>query len=99
MLKGSLAIALFCSAGALAPMQCATPRPYEQRREESPAEALWSLAERFDAQHNRDARDETLRFLLQQAPGSRYAARARVALESGAMSAEADSSDAAATAP
>lgn len=95
MLRGSLALMLLWSLGALAPMQCASPRPYEQRREETPAEALWTLAERFDAQHNRDARDETLRFLLQHAPGSRYAARARVALESGAMPAEEPRDDAA----
>ncbi|MBL8681424.1 MAG: hypothetical protein JNK05_19760 [Myxococcales bacterium] len=70
---------------ALAPMQCASRRSYELRREETPAEALWILAERFDAQRNAEARDETLRFLLQHAPGSRFAARARVALETHQM--------------
>jgi hypothetical protein len=82
MLKPTLALALLAS---LAPMQCPSPRPYAMRREESPAESLWQLAERFDAQHNREARDETLRFLLQRAPGSRYAARARIALETQTM--------------
>lgn len=66
-------------------MQCPTRRPYELRREETPGEALWALAERFDALHDREARDETLRFILQRAPGSRFAARARYALESGQM--------------
>lgn len=85
MLKSSLAIALLALSNIVAPMQCASARPYEQRREEGPAESLWALAERFDAQHNNEARDETLRFLVQHAPGSRFAARARIALDTGTM--------------
>ncbi len=85
MLRSTLALSLLALGYALAPMQCASARPYEQRREESPGESLWLLAERFDAQHNAEARDETLRFLVQHAPGSRYAARARIALEERAM--------------
>lgn len=84
-MKLTVALSLVALSHVVAPMQCASARPYEQRREEGPAESLWALAERFDAQHNREARDETLRFLVQHAPGSRFAARARIALEAGAM--------------
>lgn len=84
-MKATVALSLFALSYIVAPMQCPSTRPYEQRREESPAEALWALAERFDARHNREARDETLIFLLQYAPGSRFAARARIALETGTM--------------
>jgi len=83
--KFTVALSLVALSHIVAPMQCASARPYEQRREEGPAEALWALAEHFDAQHNREARDETLRFLVQHAPGSRFAARARIALEVTAM--------------
>lgn len=85
MVARVLSASILAFAFALAPMQCASRRSYELRREETPAEALWTLAERFDAQRNRDARDETLRFLVQHAPGSRFAARARVALETHEM--------------
>jgi hypothetical protein len=97
MIRSTVALTMMALSHVVAPMQCASARPYEQRREESPAEALWMLAERFDAQRNREARDETLRFLVQHAPGSRFAARARIALEGGAMPAhepERDRSDA-----
>jgi|LNFM01.1.fsa_nt_gb hypothetical protein len=76
---------LLALVGALAPMQCASRRPYELRREETPGETLWLLAERFEAQHNTEARDETLRFLVQHAPSSRFAERARDALETRQM--------------
>jgi hypothetical protein len=70
---------LLCLA-ALAPLQCpSTPLP-ERAREESPAEALWHLADRFAAAGDGRGRRATLTFLVERYPASRYAERARLAL-------------------
>lgn len=66
---------------AVAPLQCPTPRPFEQRREESPAEALWLLAERFQLEQQPVAQRRSLQFLIERYPSTRFAARARTMLE------------------
>ena len=72
-------LALLVTLATLAPLQCpSTPRP-EQAREESPAEALWLLAERFGGRGDEAARRATLAFLIERYPSSRYAERARLA--------------------
>jgi hypothetical protein len=68
---------------SLAPLQCPSREVPTLAREESPAEALWQLAERFDGAHDTPARRATLSFLIERYPASRYAERARVALTSG----------------
>lgn len=65
---------------AAAPLQCPSRRGYETAREESPAEALWNLAERFAAQGDLNARRATLSYLVERHPSSRFAERARLAL-------------------
>jgi TolA-binding protein len=59
-----------------APYQCATDRS-ERPVEDTAPQALWILAERFEAEGNQAARETTLQQLLQQYPSSRYAQRAR----------------------
>lgn len=60
-----------------APLQCSrTPDPSLQR-EESPGDALWALANDFRAHGNESASTETLRFLVQRYPSSRFAPAAR----------------------
>lgn len=71
----AVALALLGSA----PLQCPSRAPPELAREESPAEALWGLAERFGAGDPR-AREATLRYLVERYPSSRFAERARLAL-------------------
>jgi hypothetical protein len=71
-------------AGALsfsfAPFQCArTPDPNE-RREDSPGDALWELAQDFQAHHDDAAARGTLSYLVEKYPSSRYAPAAREAL-------------------
>lgn len=72
-------LALFAAASLLAqaPLQCARDEPAELRRYETPPEALHELAERFRAEGNEAARRETLEFLLERYPNSRYARQAR----------------------
>ena len=54
------AVILLGALGALAPLQCPSPRGPELAREESPGEALWMLAERFGEQRNEGSRRATL---------------------------------------
>jgi hypothetical protein len=74
------AIVGFAVFASLAPLQCpSTPRP-ERAREETPAEALWQLSERFGQQGDPGAQRATLTFLVERYPASRFAERARAAL-------------------
>lgn len=66
---------------AVAPLQCPSPPRPEQAREESPGEALWLLAERFGERGDAAARRSTLTFLVERYPSSRFAERARLALQ------------------
>jgi hypothetical protein len=72
-----LNLALFGTA----PFQCASDPEPEHRIEDTPAEALWSLSERFRTDGNDAARRTTLEQLVQQYPNSREAERARLVLE------------------
>jgi len=68
---------------ALAPLQCPSPQHPAAAREESPADALWLLANQFGAENNLPARERSLRFLIERYPSSRYAERARIVLGGG----------------
>lgn len=66
---------------ANAPMQCASEPDFEQRRVETPGEALYGLAEQFKAARNPQAQRETLEYLVARYPSSRFAEMARSDLE------------------
>src|SRR5262245_57750904 len=68
---------------AFAPLQCPTPQHPATAREEGPADALWALANQFGTENNAQARDRTLRFLIDRYPNSRYAERARIVIAGG----------------
>jgi hypothetical protein len=74
---GAAAVALGL---ALAPFQCARDGGPELRMEDDAGEALYRLAERFHAAGDEKARADTLRFLIERYPSSRYAASAKVDL-------------------
>jgi TolA-binding protein len=88
------AVLLALSIMLSAPYQCAT-EPNERPKEDSAPKALWMLAERFEAEGQANARESTLKQLVEQYPSSRYADRAREALGMPAQSRESggDSSD------
>ncbi len=65
---------------ASAPMQCRGEPDFDKRREETPAEALYGLAEQFKAQGNPSAQRETLEYLVARYPSSRFAEMARTDL-------------------
>ncbi|MFT3925008.1 MAG: hypothetical protein QM778_20905 [Myxococcales bacterium] len=62
----------------LAPYQCATAE-YKPPEDTAP-KSLWILAERFEKEGQSSARETTLKQLVEQYPGSRYAHRARALL-------------------
>ncbi|MDC0676329.1 tetratricopeptide repeat protein [Sorangium atrum] len=73
-------IAIF-AAVAQAPYQCASEVDPDRRVYEDPSEALYALAERFEASGDRRARVDTLRFLVDRYPASRFARMARQDLD------------------
>lgn len=75
---GSLVV---LAAVARAPYQCASEVDPDRRLYEDPSEALYELAERFKANGERRAHIDTLRFLAERYPSSRFAHMARRDLE------------------
>jgi hypothetical protein len=60
-----------------APLQCSGDPPPDTRRYETPPDALYDLAARFKKQGDRRAQRETLKYLVERYPNSRFAVRAR----------------------
>lgn len=66
---------------SIAPYQCARDPGPNRRVEDDPAEALYKLAERFQASGNPDACATTLKYAIERYPTSRYAKMAASTLE------------------
>jgi outer membrane protein assembly factor BamD (BamD/ComL family) len=66
---------------ATAPVQCGQTPESELRLDETPGDALWQLAQRFQAEHDEEAARQTMRFLVERYPSSRWARAARDALD------------------
>jgi hypothetical protein len=71
---------LLLAAAMSAPFQCGSKVRPETRPEEEPAEALHKLADRFAARGDQKARVETLRFIVERYPASRFSEMAKVEL-------------------
>lgn len=70
---------------ALAPMQCGNKsQDPSLQREDTPGDALYTLAQDFRAKGNDAAYRDTLRYLVKQYPSSRRALAAKSELESDA---------------
>jgi hypothetical protein len=84
---GRLAGGTLAAVIAIAPLQCShTPDPAD-RLEDTAGDALWGLAERFRAQHEEQARNETLKYLVTRYPSNRHAPEARAELAAAGVSA------------
>ena len=59
-----------------APLQCGPGSTADLRVEDDPAEALWLLASRFEAEGKHDAAVETWATLADRYPANRHAAEA-----------------------
>jgi len=66
---------------ATAPFQCAREPEPDKAIEDDPGEALYKLAEQFEARGDQAARIATLRYLVEHIPSSRFAAQARIDLD------------------
>ena len=66
---------------SFAPYQCAREPDPNRRMEDDPAEVVYLLAERFEAQGKTEARTATLKYLVERFPTSRFAKQAQIDLE------------------
>ncbi|KYF79527.1 hypothetical protein BE20_49080 [Sorangium cellulosum] len=80
-IRAALGPLVIFAAVARAPYQCASDVDPDHRQYEDPSEALYGLAERFKANGDRRAQADTLRFLVERYPSSRFARMARQDLE------------------
>lgn len=79
MTRAGVVILLACSLGA--PFQCPGDPDPSRAREETPGEALYTLAEEFRQAGDRDGWERTLQHLVHRYPASRFAVTARRDLE------------------
>jgi hypothetical protein len=77
------ALVLCLAAFAYAPLQCGSEPDEALRRNETPDEALYGLAQKFHEDGNEAAWRETLKYLIDRYPNSRHAVRARQDLGEG----------------
>jgi len=81
---------------ANAPIQCGHEVDPNLRKDESPGDALWDLAEKFHEAHDEAASEKTLAYLVDRYPSSRWAPAARERLGASASSGSSRSSGGAA---
>ncbi|HVU02160.1 MAG TPA: hypothetical protein VHE30_10420 [Polyangiaceae bacterium] len=72
-----LSAILLLAAFSQAPLQCSHEEDPALRKYETPPEALYDLAERFKAKGETAAHRDTLRYLVERYPSSRFAVRAK----------------------
>jgi hypothetical protein len=78
MIGKAIAIASLLS---IAPIQCAHSPDPNERREDSPGDALWTMSQKFASEQNTTAEKETLEYLISQYPSSRHFGAAREELQ------------------
>lgn len=72
-----VSLLLLSASSALAPFQCAHEAEPDYAIEETPGDALWTLAEEQKARGDKAARQQTLEFLVRRYPNSRFAEMAK----------------------
>jgi len=77
LLRAAMALGLGGSLLATAPLQCGHTPDVELREDETPGDALWQLAQRFEAAHDAAGQKRTLQYLVERYPASRWASPAR----------------------
>ena len=75
MIRGGAILA--AALAAIAPLQCGRDPDPNLRLEDTAGDALWSLAAKFEAEHNDAAARETLQYLVEKYPSNRHAPEAR----------------------
>jgi hypothetical protein len=74
MIARSLVVVL---AVATAPLQCGKSYDPDLRKDDTPGDALWQLAQRFHDENDEAAARRTLQYLVERYPSSRWAPAAR----------------------
>jgi outer membrane protein assembly factor BamD (BamD/ComL family) len=77
----SIASVAFVASLASAPFQCASKEDPNRKMEEEPADALYQLAQKFKAEGDVKSAQETLKFIVERYPSSRFAETARRELQ------------------
>ncbi len=77
LLRATMALGLGAGLLATAPLQCGHTPDAELREDETPGDALWQLAQRFEAAHDASGQKRTLQYLVERYPSSRWASPAR----------------------
>jgi hypothetical protein len=70
-------VAMAAGLLATAPLQCGHTPEAELREDETPGDALWQLAQRFQAAHDVAGEKRTLQYLIERYPSSRWVSPAR----------------------
>ncbi len=77
MIARSLVLVASLASAVTAPIQCGHEGDPALRTDESPADALWDLAQKFREAHDEAAAAKTLEYLVERYPASRWAVAAR----------------------
>jgi hypothetical protein len=80
LLRIALVAVAFAASGASAPIQCGHTPDAELREDETPGDALWAMAQKFHEKHDVAAERETLKYLVERYPASRWVSPAKDAL-------------------
>ncbi len=78
--RAALVAVALAASGATAPLQCGHTPEAELREDETPGDALWAMAQKFHDRHDVAAERETLRYLVERYPASRWVSPAKDAL-------------------
>ena len=68
---------LLVALASIAPLQCGHTSDPELQLDETPGDALWKLAQQFEAAHDPAGEKRTLEYLVEQYPASRWTPAAR----------------------
>ncbi|HEY3818942.1 MAG TPA: hypothetical protein VGL81_17350 [Polyangiaceae bacterium] len=76
-LRAALVAVAFAAAGSTAPLQCGHTPEAELREDETPGDALWTLAQKLHEMHDVAGERATLKFLIERYPASRWVSQAK----------------------
>ncbi|HEY5243886.1 MAG TPA: hypothetical protein VIJ22_20535 [Polyangiaceae bacterium] len=79
-LRAAFVAVAFVAAGSTAPLQCGHTPEAELREDETPGDALWTMAQKFHDSHDVAAERATLEYLVERYPASRWVSPAKDAL-------------------
>lgn len=77
MVVRAIASGVLVALTSIAPLQCGHTSDPELQLDETPGDALWKLAQRFEAANDQAGERRTLEYLVQEYPASRWAPAAR----------------------